>query len=244
MSNQAVTASHYKLFNKSNLSNLTDANVKNFVDSLKRRDGKLFSNNYKSSLLSTIKKENPNITITAKKLGWVRKRNNNELTSENFELIVKLVKYCQNFTFNDYNNTTRAHLDTVIAILLIVYLNASISSLYKLKMTDLAGLEQMQKITLKNGDVVMPTPQFPFFVAKIKSLIASRSTMMDEQNVINLISVVPDVINKQIRLLIVMFGVTRLDQSWGVRFLEKLPKDILIAQLIENDTVTTEISIL
>ena len=243
MSQQSVIASHYKILNKTNLASLTDANVKNFVDSLKKRNGKPLSENYKTSLLTTIKKENSNITTTAKKLGWVRKRNNNQLTFEIFDLVVKLVQYCQDFTFNDYDNITRTHLDTVITILLVVYLNSTVSNLYKLKVTDLDALQQLQKVTMKNGESVIPTPQFTVYAPKIRELLQNRSTLTKEPNLINIISVVPDVINKQIRLLLVMFGVTNLEQSWGLRFLEKLPKDILIRKLGDVDTIIDEISL-
>ncbi len=245
---EGIEATHRKALANVNVLQLTNETVGPILDGLRRKNGESYSGNYKSSLLSTIKKDNLNITITSKKLGWHRHRVPKKMTTEFVQLVIDLILYCERFEYNNYINLNRTQLDTQLAVLLATYLHCHVRNLFKLKRDDLAVLYTQKRINMQTGDVIIPSPQFTRVYPKIIQLLDLRAQLFSDVTKERVLSITIDPINKQIFTYIAMLlkttgliGLQNLSQdstvqimnknTWGLNSFAKLPKDLLITMV-------------
>lgn len=233
-----VQLSHTKLLKEKNpafeYSSCTNENIGRIIDSLKTGRGKSLSDNYKASILATIKKNNKTITKNPKQLGWLRKRNNNKLDNEIYPTLIKVAQYAFTFSYQAYDNVNRTMIDTIIALLLVCFVNCSLHDLYSITITELKALASMTTIE-RRGSRIVPTPKFAHVYQKISDLVKVRSDMCGQIDIILAVSVNPDAINKKIHDLAVMYN-GKADKFYGLRIFTSLPKSIFIPTLLSRES--------
>lgn len=229
-----VQQSHQRIIRKNDLqmSSFTNENVGQHIDSFKTRQGKPLSGNYKASLLATIKTENKEITMNAKDLRWYRKRNDNTPTSENFETIVKISRYAANTFFYSYGNINKTIIDTMIAILMVCFINCKLSILYTITVEELKQLARLEELN-HMGQRIIPHYEFPYIYEKIQDLLQTRDQISGGVVFAKAISVQANAINGYVRRLAVMLNGTT-GKFYGLRIFHKVPKDILVPRILSR----------
>ncbi|UHB41823.1 VLF-1b [Macrobrachium rosenbergii nudivirus] len=205
MSSLNCEKSHYsRFFRNVNTDELTDANIKNFLDGLKLKNNKQPSNNYKISILRTLKLTNKNITKNPKQLGYVNKRKSNMKNLFDIKSAV-LAIIAKTFNLSDFSITkitSRGLLDTYIAILITVSCVGSINDILSLTEKDFDELINKQ-VVIKKKHVRINAKIFATAIPLVNRLINHRNSLDNHVDTNKLVSCKVDTINKNIRNLII-----------------------------------------
>ncbi|QBB28685.1 VLF-1 [Homarus gammarus nudivirus] len=194
--------SHISLLRNSNinLDAITNENVGAILNSLKTKTLSDISDNYKISILRTIKKHNNNIVKKPHQLKLKAKRSQPNVTIDYTKNILNVIETSYSLTPNLITATlTRSVIDTHIAILLITSCNMSVTDLFQLRVDDLKTLTNKQTVNKTNKIVVNRL----FLKAEpiVRSLITHRNTLNDINTTHAVISCSPNIINKTLKLI-------------------------------------------
>ncbi|UVT30876.1 VLF-1b [Penaeus vannamei nudivirus] len=206
-----IEKSHIELLKSiTTIEDITNSNIENILKSLRTKKNKELSNNYKISILRTIKKYNKTITKTPTSLNLNTTRNSQPADVKVLENLLDIIKYVYNL-----NSATitllanRSVIDSYIAILLITSCQITINDIYKLTKTHFNNLLKGETIVITKRATIIPK----LFVEAepiINELISHRATLFSDivsQN--DIISCSPDVINKTIKELFLEYSASQ-----------------------------------
>lgn len=202
--------SHLNLLKRcgKNLSSINDQNVRQVINSLTNKNGEPLSDNYKISILNSIRMYVHDVNKKASELGWKAKRNENvRRISQNSEKILRVIRYVYRFdVINLPTIATTAHLDAMIATLLLTSTTISIRDIYHMKISAYQDLKTSANILVNGHHVLKLAALFALAEAHIDAFLQYRaihfSSVAYQQKPnfqFNIISCSVDVINKKIR---------------------------------------------
>lgn len=187
---------------KSEIDSITDNDVVNLLRSLKTKKNNKLSDNYKISILRTLKSVNSNITKTPKSLKLKCTRTNKTININRRKIIIDIIKVVYGLTTGVIQTTeSRSLIDTYIAILLITSCQIRVDDIFKLTLNDLNELVTNQKI--RKSKVILINRLFVNAELLIRELINQRNKIITDQmiNVNMLITCSHNIINKTIKNL-------------------------------------------
>ena len=187
-----------------NLEALNDTNIAGFLNNLRLSNDTPLSDNYKISVLRTIKLRNKNITKRPRQLGYISNRTTG---TKNYYTIKQTIlqilgKVYALSTAVIEKLTSRSLIDTYIAILLTTSCNSSIEDLFALTKPNLATLVGQQFI-IKKKKVTVHARLFALAFPLIEQLLHARSQLAKRINNNQVISCNPDIINKTVKILFI-----------------------------------------
>ncbi|AII15878.1 VLF-1 [Penaeus monodon nudivirus] len=205
--NSKIEKSHLQLLsNKTNIDNINNANVAAVLASLRTHKNVEPSENYKISILRTIKKYNKNVTKTPQSLNIKSLRSNKSDDDAFKQIILHIIKYVYTLSSSAISMLDkRSIIDTYISILLITSCNITITDIYKLKNKNLTELLSNPIVLTKKVNII---PKL-YVLAQplIQDLIKHRNQLFsDIININNVISCNPDLINKTIKELYIEYN--------------------------------------
>lgn len=192
--------SHFKILENLNINitNLTDFNILNTFDKIKNEKPKL-SDNYKISILNTIKKHNSNVTASYSKLGLKQFKKNYKISPKLVKDVNKvtldIISQCEN---NKFEGRTPQELYMFMAVLLVLC--------FRIKNTN-----HVTSITLNNSSYIYKSKKFnlikvePYYTTLHQYLLNLNKYVQNNYielgtNISNYyINVKIDAINKSIR---------------------------------------------
>ncbi|UVX94941.1 VLF-1 [Callinectes sapidus nudivirus] len=195
--------SHIALLKAANINvpNITNDTVENVLNNLRTSKNKQISDNYKISVLRTIKKLNNNITKKPKNLKLKALRSVRSQDVDGTKIIINVIKNIYKLSTNEIKSLeTRSIIDAYIAILITSSCFMCIQDLYLLTETDLNNLivhntiNKTKKITI---NVLFHKAQ-----PLIGELLNHRNTM-GEYKTSKLISCSSNLINRTIKTICV-----------------------------------------
>ncbi|UBZ25670.1 VLF-1 [Carcinus maenas nudivirus] len=185
---------------KPDLTTITNENISEVFDKLKTKHNEAVSDNYKISILRSLKKHNTDITKKPHDLKLKAKRNKKITDVDNIKFILNIIKGVYDLSLNEITVlTTRSIIDTYIAILLITCCFINIVDLYSLTEQDLRNLTMHQ--TINKTKKIRINALFSKAEPIIRELISHRNTLVDNIPTNKLISCSSNIINKTIKSL-------------------------------------------
>lgn len=186
----SIERSHIRLLQRHNvdLSNINNTNIAEVLNSLKTKHGnKEITNNYKASILRTIKKlqaERYNaqrdlgelVSVSPARIRIKRKVNRSyRFKSEIYESIINAVTYVYNFNVNIVAVPSQSFLDTIIAILLLTSTSIKSNLLKKMQYRHFRDL-----YTQMSTD----TPYLPIIIENVRVAIVNLDLFTRAFNII------------------------------------------------------------
>nr|WCZ68491.1 hypothetical protein HvNV011 [Heliothis virescens nudivirus] len=252
-----VKASHLKLLNdlKINIETLKDSNIKSVFEQITKERPKL-TDNYKISILTTIKSLNPRVTLTYPKIGLLQQKSGTLTGSviKNFTItLVRLIQEFKTFTVNDMGMVNLRTIDTVIASCLHLCTRVPIAHLESLKYTHLIN---QTPYTANRRQYVLRRvePLYTILLPVIKHalLIKRHFTFqvnplaMDEDSIdfipldYKMVTVRHDAINKTLRESYMRYIMDTPTTSLGLIKLKIVNRNLLLTMLRDEDYGFTE----
>lgn len=219
---------------------LNNDNIKAVFDTLKQLKPKL-SQNYLISVLHTIKKENENVTRTAKALNLKKsKRISNPETTVGF---LKILHHAIK-NINKRHQIIRREIDTIIAIVVAIMTNVGSKELLLMKVKHLTELVENKKSTLfrltelNSFPIQKYEPLFGKYYDGVLSAIKFRELEIYGKQDINLdtfvITCKIDSINKIIKEWYLQFMVKIPKESLGIQYIRKLNTSLILSETEKN----------
>lgn len=223
--------SHIKLlkYNNIDLNTLTNENIKRQFDNLKTLKNKSVSNNYKISILQTIKVLNNDITLKPHdiKLHTTRKSTTEII---NKKALLNIIRYTYNLTDHVIAIIdTSSLIDALLALFLITATNIKLKDLYTLTLPEYKKLSENDTI-IKTTKILKNPSLFTLSQPIINMLINHREATFTTDAYItkpkfttHVITCTYDVINKRIHDLYSSINTTTIDSSLGLKSFRILP---------------------
>lgn len=241
----SLVSSHLKLlnYNNINVSKIDQSNVGEILDKLVNKKGKPISDNYKISILKTLKQYNNILVSKPSQLGLHTVRKSQSFNNK--QKILKTTKYC--YTISPATISllpTTAAMDTIIAIILATSTTITITDIYKITISDLKELNEKNTLSLTKIMHVIPNL---FDLAKpiINNLIQTRNSKFTIERytskpkfTTHAITCSSNVINKQIKDLYQYVngeGIPENSQSIGLKSFKISYVDLLFQYITNND---------
>ncbi len=189
------------------IDNITDESVLDTLNKLRTNKGAELSQNYKISILRTIKKFNKKVGKRPQYLKLKSNRNNNIEDDHFKEILMNIIQYIYTQTMNDINILeTRSMIDTHIAILLITSCHINIKDIFTIRNEHLNTLTNREPINISKKINIIPKL---FIKAEpiIRELMKHRNTLYKDHTIYGkLVTCTPDIINKTIKELYTEFN--------------------------------------
>lgn len=186
---------------KKSIETLTDGDINQLFQNLRTRHNNELSDNYKISVLRTIKKINANITKRPKQLNLKALRST-ALNVDIKKVVIDIIKTAYTLSSTMIGNmTTRSLIDSYISILLVTACFTNIKDMFNLTESDLNSLVINQSVI--KGKKITINKLFLQAEPLIRELITQRKTIDTdvEYNNTILISCSPNIINKTVKSL-------------------------------------------
>lgn len=196
--------SHLKLLRskKEDISQIRDDELILLFENFKTKQNVDISDNYKISILRTLKKYNDNITKKPKQLKLKAQRIPKKINVEGKRVIIDIIKNTYNLMPNIISAIeSRSLIDTYIAILLVTSCKITIGDLFNLTDNDLKQLVTHQTLT-KNKKIIINS-YFAQAEVLIRELFNHRNNLTYQKpfNDKLLISCSQNLINKTVKFL-------------------------------------------
>ncbi|UBZ25572.1 VLF-1 [Crangon crangon nudivirus] len=234
--------SHFNLLQHNGIQadNLSDTNIKAALDSLNTKKQTPLSNNYKISILRTICKLNPYITVTAKELKIVPYRSKSSGTPITANQKLNVIRYAYQFKLDTISILkTSAAVDTIIAILLITSTTIGHTDLFAIRHIDFQSLIVNKFLAINRHRIDLNETLFAIAKPLIKALLHYRKSRFTQlmytekarfKN--SLISVTPSVINRNIREIFISVNPGGVEINHiGLQYLRYPYPDVILAYI-------------
>lgn len=250
----SVKQSHIKLLNdlKVNIESLHDGNIRGVFDQLRDERPKL-TDNYKISILSTIKTLNQNVKITYSKLG-LSQRKMGKITGplvKNITVtVVRMIQEFRSFTVDDLMVTNMRHIETVLASCVCLCTRVPMAHFQALHYAHVAH-QTPYSFNRKRFNVKAVEPLYSVLMPVIDhAMLLKRhfnftsNPLSVDENALNeipldapLITVRADAINKTLRDLYLRFIMETPTTSLGLIKLKYVNANLLLTMLNSSDNV-------